>query len=460
MRNQKHILDSDSIGRLLLVFTIPAFLAMLAQTLYHVVDIIFIGRFVGPIAIAGLTIVLPLNLFTVGIGLMTGMGGASLISRLLGSGDQKKAELALGNAVFLALIVAGILSSAGLSNVTFWCKLLGASETILPYSRDYLGIILLGMLFSTCGFTFSFLIRSGGNPTIPMIGQIMGAVLNIILDAVFIIYLDMGVKGAAWGTVIAQIIAVLFYLRYYFFGKPAVSFRLAALKPDLVSIKSILAIGVSSLIMMLANSLCSIFVNRTIVSYGGDMAMSAYGIINQVSMFAIMPAIVTGQGLQPIIGYNYGARRYDRVIKGLMMGLGVTTIMGILIYLIVFSFPESIVGIFTKNRELIILSTYAVRRILAVMFLTGSVLISGLIFQSLGKAFLAFISTISRSTAFLLPLVLILPRFIGLDGVWWAFPINDFLATMLAIGMMIPVIRKLHFLNATEKSKLVTTPAG
>jgi len=447
MQNPKHNLDGDSISKLLITFTVPTFLAMLAQTLYSIVDIIFIGRFVGPLGIAGLTIVLPIQLFTVGIGLMTGMGGASLISRLMGSGELKKAEQALGNAALLTIIAAVILTVAGLVNVSFWCRLLGASETILPYSRDYLEIVLMGMLFSCCGFAFSYLIRSGGNPTIPMIGQIMGAILNIILDAVFIIYLDMGVRGAAWATVIAQVISAIFYLMYYFTGKPPVALRAVNLRPDWISIKSIMAIGISSLVMMLANSLCSVVVNRTIVSYGGDMAMSAYGIINQVSMFAILPAIVLGQGLQPIIGFNYGARRYDRVIRAILMGLGTTISLGIIIFLVVFIFPEFIIGIFTSENELITISAYAVKRIFAVMYLTGIVLIGATMFQSLGKAFHAFISTVSRSVAFLLPLVLILPRFMGLEGVWWAFPINDLLATVLVIAMMIPVLIKLRRLD-------------
>ena len=458
MEKPKHNLGSDSISKLLITFTIPTFLAMLAQTLYSIIDIIFIGRFVGPLGIAGLTIVLPIQLFTVGIGLMTGMGGASLISRLLGGGDLKRAEQALGNAVLLAIITAAILTVTGLSDVSFWCRLLGASQAILPYSRDYLEIILMGMLFSCTGFTFSYLIRSGGNPMIPMIGQIMGAILNIVLDAVFIIYLDMGVKGAAWATVIAQIISLTFYLLYYLTGKPPVALRTVSLKPDWITIKSILAIGISSLVMMLANSLCAVVVNRTIVSYGGDMAMSAYGIINQITMFAILPAIVLGQGLQPIIGFNYGAKRYSRVIKAILMGLGTTTSLGIFVFLMVFIFPEFIVGIFTRENELIAISAYAVKRVFAAMYLTGIVLIGATMFQSLGKAFHAFISTISRSVTFLLPLVLILPRFMGLEGVWWAFPANDLMASSLVIGMMIPIIRKLQRLKAADKVQPISTP--
>ena len=226
MEKPKHNLGSDSISKLLTAFAIPTFLAMFTQTVYSIIDIIFIGRFVDPLGIAGLTIVFPIQLFiTVGIGLMTGMGGASLISRLLGGGDLKRAEQALGNAIFLAIITAAILTVTGLANVSFWCRLLGASQDILPYSRDYLEIVLMGTLFSCCGFAFTYLIRSGGNPTIPMIGQIMGAILNIILDAVFIIYLDMGVKGAALATVIAQITSLTFYLLYYLTGKPPVALR-------------------------------------------------------------------------------------------------------------------------------------------------------------------------------------------------------------------------------------------
>lgn len=456
MNNSKHKLDSDSIGKLLLAFTVPTFLAMLVQTLYHVVDMIFIGRFVGSLAIAGLTIVLPIQLFVVGMGLMTGMGGASLISRLLGSGNVKRAELALGNSILLSIIVAAVFSTIGLSNVEFWCRLLGATNTILPYSMDYLKIMLIGMTIATCGFAFSFLIRAGGNPMIPMIGQVLGALLNIAFDAVFLIKLQMGVKGAAWATVISQTITLLFFLRYYLLGKPTITLRLTAIKPDFVSIKSILSIGVSSLAMTLANSLCAIFVNRTIVSYGGDIAMSAYGIINQITMFAIMPAIVIGQGLQPIIGFNYGAHQYDRVIKGILIGLGATIFFGIIIFVVVFFNPETVVGMFTGDRQLIVLTSYAVKRVFAVMYLSGFVIIGSNIFQSLGKAVQAFLATVSRSVVFLLPLVLILPLLIQIDGVWWAFPINDFLSTVFVIGMTIPIIIKLRKSDSGEKSESMT----
>ncbi|MBN2040321.1 MAG: MATE family efflux transporter [Spirochaetes bacterium] len=459
--NSKFNLDSDSIGRLLLKFTVPTFFAMLVQTLYHVVDMIFIGHFVGSMAIAGLTIVLPIQLFVVGMGLMTGMGGASLISRLLGRGNMKRAETALGNSILLSVVVALTLSMSGLVNVKLLCRVLGATDTILPYSVDYLRIMLIGMTVATCGFAFSFLIRAGGNPMIPMMGQVLGAVCNIALDAVFLIKLQMGVQGAAWATVLSQVIALLFFLRYYLLGKPAIILRISAFKPDFASIKSILAIGVSSLAMTLANSLCAVFVNRTIVSYGGDIAMSAYGIINQILMFAIMPAIVIGQGIQPIIGFNYGAHRYDRVIKVILTGLGATVTSGVIVFLIVFLIPEAIIGLFTGDNELIMLSAYAVKRVFAVMYLSGFVIIGSSIFQSLGKAVQAFLATISRSVVFLLPLILILPRFFQLDGVWWAFPVNDSLSAVFVIAITIPLIMKLRKLSsvktgtAPEKGNLI-----
>ncbi len=450
MENTKHKLDTDAVGRLLLSFGVPTFLAMLVQTLYNMVDIIFVGRFVGTEAIAGLTIVLPIQLFTVGIGLMTGIGGSSLISRKLGSGDVKSAERALGNALLLTLIVAAIITITGLANVKFWCRVLGATDSILPYSADFLGIILAGMAFSTVSFAFSHLIRAGGNPTTPMVGQVLGSLLNILLDAIFVIRLGLGVKGAALATVISQAISVFFYIGYYILCNPAVRLHIKSLMPDPASVKSILTIGVSSIIMMLTNSLCSVFVNRAIVTYGGDMAVSAYGIINQVLMFAILPAIVIGQGLQPIIGYNFGAGRYDRVIRGIITGLTATVVMGILVFTAVMLIPESIAGLFTENRELISLSSHAIKRVFAVMYLSGITIIGSSIFQSLGKALPAFVASISRSALFLLPLILILPRFIQLGGVWLAFPFNDFLAAALTAGLTIPVIRKIRKAYKTE----------
>ena len=335
----KNVLDSDHVGRLLLTLTMPAFFAMAVNTLYNIVDTIFIGQYVGPLGIAGLALVFPIQILSIGIGLMAGMGGASLISRMLGAGRISRAARALGNSITITAVLSLLVTVVGLLNEAFLCRLLGATDNTVGYTSGYLHIILIGLVFMTFSMTLSTVIRADGNAKVPMIGMIIGAGLNIVLDAVFIIPLHMGTKGAAWATIIAQFVSVVYFFYYYLFGKPEVTFKLADLKPEWKVIGEIFAVGVSALGMTLAGSLSAVVVNRTVVSFGGDFAMSAYGIVNRVMMFVIMPAIVTGQGLQPIIGFNYGAMRYDRVMRGIKIGVTATTLIGITVFLLVFFFP-------------------------------------------------------------------------------------------------------------------------
>jgi putative MATE family efflux protein len=271
----KNALDSDRVGRLLIVFTIPAFCAMAVHTLYNVVDTIFVGRYVGPLGIAGLSLVFPIQILSLGIGMMAGMGGSSLISRLLGANNVTQAERALGNSFTITAVLSVVLTAIGLANVPWWCRLLGATDGTMTYASDYLYIILIGMFFMTFTLALSSLIRAGGNAKVPMIGMILSALLNIILDWVFIVPLEGGVKGAAWATVIAQAIGAVYFMSYYFIGKPELRFRFKYLKPDWKIIYEIFSIGVSALGMTLAGSLSAIVVNRRLLP-GGDMAMSAY----------------------------------------------------------------------------------------------------------------------------------------------------------------------------------------
>ncbi|NLD37348.1 MAG: MATE family efflux transporter [Desulfatiglans sp.] len=448
----KNSLDSDHVCRLLFIFTLPAFFAMAVHTLYNVVDTIFIGQYVGPYAIAALSLVFPVQILSIGIGHMAGMGGASLISRSLGAGKIQQAEKAVGNSIMITAVLSILVTIPGLINVPLLCRWLGATDNTIVYASDYLFVILIGMLFMTFGMTLSTLIRAGGNARVPMIGMVCSAALNIVLDAIFIITFGMGVKGAAWATVISQVLCTIYFLGYYFWGKPALSFKLADLWPDWKIIKDIFAIGVSALGMTLAGSFSAIIVNRTVVSYGGDMAMSAYGIVNRVMMFAIMPSIVAAQGLQPIIGFNYGAGRFDRVIKSIKIGTFATTLIGVLVYLYVFFKPESVVMIFTADRELIDIASYAVKRVFCVMYLIGLINVGATVFQSIGKAVQSFLSTVTRSILFLLPAILIMPGFMGLDGVWWAFPIADLLTFALVLFMLAPLWFELKRLNSAAKA--------
>jgi putative MATE family efflux protein len=450
----KTILDDDRIGLLLFKLSVPAFIGIFVITLYNIIDTVFVGRYVGSLGIAGLSIVFPLQMISLGIGQLTGMGGASLISRLIGAGNMSGSQRALGNALVSAVFLSVILAIVGYANPDFWLRLMGASENILPYARDYMQLILVGLIFQTLGMTFSFLTRAEGNARVSMFGMIIGAVVNIALDALFIIALDMGIFGAALATVIAQIISILYYLSYYFSGKSLLKIHAGDLVPDWKILKGIFAIGVSAFAMSLTVSLSAILVNRTLLVYGGDIAISAYGIINRIIMFAIMPGIVIGQGLQPILGFNYGAGRYDRGLRVIKIGLISASVFSVVVFLILYFLPEPFIRIFTIENELIISGEYAARRVFAALFLVGFSITSSIIFQSLGKAIESFITTISRPVLFLIPLLLILPGFLQLDGVWLSFPIADVLAFLLTLALIIPQIIRFRKLAAETKPEV------
>lgn len=445
------LLDSDRIGQLLFKLSMPAFFGMLVMTLYNVVDTIFIGHYVGPLGIAGLSIVFPIQMLSMGIGQMTGMGGASLISRLIGAGENSRAELALGNAISSCVTLSVIIMSVGLSNIDFWLRLVGASETILPYSQDYLSIILFGMVPMTIAMSFNGWIRAEGNARVSMTGMIIGALLNIVLDSIFIISLGMGVKGAALATVIAQLVSVTYFVSYYFFRKSFLKIHKVNLIPKLDILKAIFSIGIASFAMTIAGSVSAIFVNRMFISYGGDLAMSAYGILQRIMMFAIMPGMVTGQGMQPILGFNYGAKRYDRTLRVIKLTITVATVISITAFIALYFFPEPFVRVFTNDNELISLCTHAAKRIWLAIYLVGFLMSSSMVFQAMGKVAQSFVTAIARPALFLLPTVLILPRFLGLDGVWLAFPVTDGLTFILVMALLIPQIKMLRKLNVSKE---------
>jgi putative MATE family efflux protein len=441
------VLDDDRIGRLLLKLSLPAFFGMFVITLYNVVDTIFIGHYVGALGIAGLSIVFPLQMLSMGTGQMMGMGGASLISRLIGANNASRAEHALGNAMTSVVALSAMIMIVGLADIDFWLRLMGASETILPYAKDYMSIILSGLVFPTFAMALNGLARAEGNARAAMTGMIIGAVSNIILDAIFIIPLEMGIKGAALATVIAQIISAGYYIGYYASGRSFLRINSRNLILEWDTLKAILAIGIASLARTLAGSLSIVFVNRMLVVYGGDLAVSAFGIINRIMMFAIMPGIVIGQGLQPILGFNYGAKHYDRALKAIKIAIAAATTCCVGVFLVLYFVPEPFIRIFTTDNELIALGSYAAKRVFLVLYLIGFMMVGSLVFQSIGKAIQSFITAISRPFLFLIPLIFILPQFFRLDGVWLAFPIADGLTFVLMLAFLIPQIREFRSMD-------------
>ncbi len=453
---KQSVLDDPRIGRLMLKLTIPAFMGMFVMTLYNVVDTIFIGHYVGTLGIGGLSIVFPIQMLAMGMGMLTGMGGASVISRLIGAQNIDKAEKALGNALALNIMLSTIVMIVGLSNAEFWLKLVGASSTILPYAMDYMTFILIGMIFQTFSMANNNLITSEGNARVAMAGMVIGAGSNIVLDALFIIPLDMGIKGAAIATTIAHLISAVYYLNYWLRGKGYLRIHLNnfILEPGII--KDIMVIGVSALGRTLAGSLSAIFVNRALIEYGGDYAVSTFGILNRVMMFAMMPGMVVGHGLQPILGFNYGAKRFDLALKGIKLAVSVSTSWCVIAFLLLYFIPAPFIRIFSNDSDLIEMASAAARQIFLVLYLMGVVFTGSMIFVAIGKATQAFITAVTTRALFLIPLVFILPSFWDVDGVWLSFPISDGLSFLLTAGLLTPVIIKFRKLGSWAKEQAAT----
>jgi Na+-driven multidrug efflux pump len=308
------------------------------------------------------------------------------------------------------------------------------------------------MIFPIFGMSLNGLVRAEGHARVAMTGMITGAVLNIILDAIFIIPLDMGIKGAALATVIAQFVSVVYFISYYLTGSSYLKIRLGNFRIEPSILKSIFAIGIASLARTLTGSLSAIIVNRMLGTYGGDYAISAFGVIHRIMMFAMMPGIVIGQGLQPILGFNYGAKRYGRALRVIAIASVAATACCLAVFLVLYFIPEPIIRIFTSDSELISLSAYAARRIFLALYLLGFMMVGSLIFQSIGKATQSFVTAIARTVLFLIPLLFILPRFLQIEGVWLSFPISDALTFILTIILLIPQVRELRKMSMLAKT--------
>jgi putative MATE family efflux protein len=454
--HNRSVLDTENVGRLLVILALPAFLGMFVQTLYNVVDTIFIGHLVGPLAIAGLSIVFPLQMLSWGIGMMVGMGGSSLISRFIGRRDNASAERTIGNGISIAIIMALIVTAVVLPLINFWLRLIGASDEVLPYARDYLTIIMSGTVFNVFAMTLLTFVRAEGNARAAMVAMMLGAILNIILDATFIILLNMGVRGAALATVISQITSLSYLLFYYASGNSYLKIRLRNLRPDFSILKQMFALGSASFVQTIGSSLSAMLLINMVVRYGGDIYLSAFGIIQRVMMFAIMPAMVTGQAVQPILGFNYGARRFGLALKALKIATMASTALSLTGFAVLYSIPGPIIKIFNTDPALVEAGIRASRLVFWSMPLMGLVMVGSTSFMSIGKAVPAFITALARPVLFLIPAVLVLPRLLGLSGVFLSFPTSDALTLLLTVLLIIPIIRQFR----RAPTEIIETPAG
>jgi putative MATE family efflux protein len=425
-------LGEGSIPSLLLKFSMPAIVGMLAQAFYNVVDRVFVGRAVGPLGIAGTTISFPFFLVLMAFSMLIGFGAAALVSIRLGERRKEQAEQVLGHALVLLLVISAVLTVGGLLLLDPLLRLCGASPESAPYARAYLRIIVAGSVFQALGFGLNALIRGEGSPRFAMVTMLIGALLNLLLDPLFLFAFGWGMRGAAWATVISQAVSAVWVMGYFLTGRGLLQLHTRNLKLRWSTCALIVSMGSPLFAMQLAASVMNAILNSQLRAYGGDLAISVIGIIHAVALFIAMPIFGLNQGAQPIIGYNYGAQRYDRVKKTLQTAILLATGICVAGFLIVMLFPAQVIGLFNPRDPMLMrLGTHAIRICLVMFPIIGFQIVSASYFQAVGKPKHALLLGLSRQVLLLIPAILILPRFFGLDGVWAALPIADFCSSVL-----------------------------
>jgi len=439
---QNEMLRTAPIGKLLLKFSLPAIVGMLVNALYNVVDRMYIG-WIGPLAMTGIGLSLPLMTLIMGFGMLVGIGSGSRISIRLGQDRKDDAEHILGNAFTLLFLIMSAVMILGLTFKEPLLYLFGASEATIGYADDYLTIILMGAIFQGIGFGLTGVIRSEGNPKIAMYTVLIGAILNIVLDPIFIFVFDLGIKGAAIATIFSQFVSMMLVFRHFTIGKSRLKLHTKNLKLNFEIVISILSIGMSPFFMQVAASLVTVITNNALKSTGGDIAIGAMTVINAIVIFFMMPIFGINQGTQPIIGYNYGAKEYGRVKQALKLAIIAGTTISTTGFLLTQFFTEPLIRIFNSDPELVSVATKGMHIFLGVLPVIGFQIISANYFQAVGKAPKAIFLSLLRQVIVLIPLLFILPKLFGLTGVWFAGPIADLTASIVTALFLIREIRHL-----------------
>lgn len=443
--NKQTRLGEEKIGKLLRVFSIPAIAGMVVNMLYNIIDRMYIGHIpkVGNLAITGVGITMPIMTIILGFGMLVGLGTAARVSIKLGQHDKEAAERHLGNAFTLIIIISVIITILGLIFMDPLLTVFGASENTIGFAKDYMNVIFIGTIVNMLSFGLNHSIRSDGNPTVAMLSMLIGAILNIILDPIFIFGLDMGVKGGAIATVISQVVTTVWILYYFTKGKSIIKLKKEYFKLDKLTVLSIFSIGMSPCSMQIAASAVQVIANNTLKHHGGDLAIGAMTIVSSVSLIFLMPIFGLNQGSQPIIGYNYGAKKYHRVKETVKYASIIATIIVVIGWCIIQFMPQVLIGMFNKDPELVGIATNGLRIYLFMLPVIGFQIISSNYFQAIGKAKISMFLSLLRQVILLIPLMLILPKFLELDGVWLSGAISDFLSAVITGIIFYASVRKL-----------------
>ncbi|MBS4461160.1 MATE family efflux transporter [Aerococcaceae bacterium zg-B36] len=427
MQENRNILGTSPIRELLIKFSVPAIIGMVINALYNIVDRIFIGNApgLGANGLAGITIGFPIMILQTSIGILFGVGGATLFSIRLGQKKENEATHAL-NTSFLMAVTSGllfmVLGHLFLNTILKW---FGASPTILPYSAAYMRVIFLGSVFQIVSMTMNNFLRADGQPKLAMMTMFFGAGTNIVLDAIFIYVLGWGMAGAAWATILSQFISMIWTLAYFFNRQNEHHIRFERLRFDFAEIGAIIKLGMPNFLTQIGSSILNLTLNRTLLQYGGDIAVSGMGIINSIITFIVMPILGINQGVQPIISFNFGAKKYARIIEAEKLAIGAATILLTIGWLLTRLFPQQIIGVFNNDPELMAFTQRGLNAWLLCMPLIGFQILGANFFQAIGHSKKAMFLTLTRQIIFLLPAIIIFSHLWGLNGVIYAAPFAD-----------------------------------
>lgn len=444
-------LGSEKIGKLLMMYAVPAVIAMTASSLYNMVDRIFIGHIgmgnEGSLALSGLAVTFPIMNLSAAFGAMVGVGGSTMISVKLGQRDYSTAQCVLGNVVSLNCIIGFLFAVLAIVFIDPLLMFFGASDNTISYAREYMLIILIGNIVTHLYLGLNSILRALGHPNIAMVSTIATVVVNAILDPLFIFTFEMGIQGAACATILAQVIALIFVLKVLSRKDEMIHLRRGIYNLKKRIIKNIVSIGLSPFCMQLCACLVVILINKGLQRHGGDLAIAAYGIVNGITFLFIMIVMGITQGMQPIAGYNYGAQKYDRVTLVLKYSILYATVVMTISFIICEFFPHLPVSLFTDDPQLASLAIDGMRLIVLVSPLVGFQIVVGNFFQSIGLAKKSIFLSVTRQMLFLFPLLLILPEFFGTNGVWLSITVSDGLSVIVGAVMLWMFYKKGAFSN-------------
>ena len=435
-------LETEPVGSLLTKYALPAIIAMTAVSLYNMVDSIFIGRGVGAMAISGLAITFPFMNIAAAFGALVGVGASTIVSVRLGQKNYGAAQQVLGNVVCMNIVIGGVFTLVSLIFIDPILYFFGAGEQTIGYARDYIVIILSGNIITHLYLGLNSVLRSSGHPIQAMMMTVTTVVLNTALDPLFIFVFGWGIQGAAVATVLSQCVTLMWLLILFSDKKRLLHFRKGMLKPRIGIIKDILAIGMAPFLMHLASCMIVILINNGLKRYGGDLAIGAYGIVNRFAFMFLMIVMGLNQGMQPNVGYNYGARQINRVQKAFRLTVFFATLVTTFAFLLAQLKPEWIARVFTTDEELIRLSVYGMRISVMVFPLIGAQMVITHFFQSIGMAKKAIFLSLIRQVIVLIPCLLIMPKLFGIAGIWMSMPVSDTVSALVSIAMIYVQLRK------------------